>query len=356
MVNEKGLPETAPEQVDLLNIIVSRERSIGNILEKANDIELAGPLAKGMINVFIATSGSGKSLLAFLISWKELQAKNFSRVFYIDLDNPHSIYKDRYSSFPRLQGFLYLTEYVLLELSEVPGVMPVDKAWHLLEALATSKYTANSLVVLDSLQNIVDYNDKREINKLFGVCRAITFAGGTVLLLHHKSAKADSPGFKGLSLIQDFPDVMWEVTPQKRRSGEIASFQLTCIKNRSTTNFSGFNITFSTDQGSVDYGQDVLLEEEIPVKEMVLTVLRGKEMKQTDIVEAVKQKASDSGKTIGEKKIRSILGKLAALHILNVRTVKTAKLYSINYNSIEPGYWDAVEDDIPDDDKVALPF
>ena len=339
MTKRKGLPETAPEQVDPLNIIISQERSIGDILEKANDIELAGPLAKSMVNVFIATSGSGKSLLAFLLSWKELQAKNFSRVFYIDLDNPHSIYKDRYSSFPRLQGFLYITEYVLLQL-EVPGVMPVDKAWHLLEALATSKYTANSLVVLDSLQNIIDYNDKREINKLFGVCRAITFAGGTVLLLHHKSAKAESPGFKGLSLIQDFPDVMWEVTPQKRRSGEIASFQLTCIKNRSTTNFSGFNITFSTEQGSIEYGQDVLLEEEIPVKEMVLTVLRGKEMKQTDIVEAVKQKASDSGKTIGEKKIRSILGKLAALHILNVRTVKTAKLYSINCDAIEPGYWD----------------
>ena len=75
------------------------------MLEDASDVELAGPLAKGMINVFIATSGSGKSLLAFLVSWNELKNGQFKKVFYLDLDNPHSIYKDRYSNFPLLDGF-----------------------------------------------------------------------------------------------------------------------------------------------------------------------------------------------------------------------------------------------------------
>ena len=72
MSNKKGLPETAPEQQSPLNIILSQREVLG-MLEDASDVELAGPLAKGMINVFIATSGSGKSLLAFLVSWNELK-------------------------------------------------------------------------------------------------------------------------------------------------------------------------------------------------------------------------------------------------------------------------------------------
>jgi len=360
MAKEKGLPETAPEEVNPIDSIVIQGKKKWDMLLKAKDVELAGPLAKSMINIFVAKNNSGKSLLAFCIAWKELRGKNFTHVFYLDLDNPEPVVKERYSPFPYLPGLLYLTQSVLLESEEIPGILPTDKAWYLLENLPKRKYVSTSLVVVDSLQNMVDYNNKQEVGRLFNACRSITLAGGTVLVLHHKSAKEDSPRFKGLSLIQDFPDVMWEVIPQKKRTGEvgeITSFRLVCSKNRSTMSFANFNVSINTEQLFISYDQNVLLEEELPIKEAVLTVLRGKkEMKQADIVEITKQRVSDSGKTIGEKKIRNILGKLAALHILNVRTVKTAKLYSINYNSIEPGYWDAVEDDIPDDDKVVLPF
>jgi len=353
MAKKKGLSPAAPEETPL-NSILTR-KGVYVVLQDAPDIELAGPLAKGMINVFIATSGSGKSLLAFLISWKELKAGSFDCIFYIDIDNPHSVFKDRYSAFPELENMFYFTEYALDKLlPESYGLFPVEKAWGVLQELSESEYVKNSLVVIDSLQNFCDYNDLKELKKFFRLLKKITNAGGTVLVLHHKSSKQESPSFKGLSYIKDASDVLWEVTPDIKRTGEINSFKLTCTKNRSTTNFVSFVVAFSTDTGTVTYDQNVLFQEEIPVKEAILVVLQKQNgMKQLDLVQAVKEKAK-----VNEKKIRSVLAKLVALDLVHVSTgKKNAKLYSANYNALEPGYFDDLEDeDLSPDDKVALPF
>jgi len=226
MAKKKGLSPAAPEETPL-NSILTR-KGVYEVLQDAPDVELAGPLAKSMINVFIATSGSGKSLLAFLISWKELKARSFDCVFYIDIDNPHSIYKDRYSAFPELENMFYFTEFILDKLlPESYGLFPVEKAWGVLQELSESEYVKNSLVVIDSLQNFCDYNDLKELKKFFRLLKKITNSGGTVLVLHHKSSKQESPSFKGLSYIKDASDVLWEVTPDIKRTGEINSFKLT---------------------------------------------------------------------------------------------------------------------------------
>jgi len=347
MTKKEGLPLTAPE--DPIKDIIVQTPVWDSFLENAPDVELAGPLVKEMVNVFVAQSGSGKSLLAFLVSWNELFKQNFSRVFYIDLDNPHNIWKDRYSSFHKQQELLYFTEYILLHIDSLAGSMPVEKAWSLLQALAKSEYTRESLVVIDSLQNVVDYNDRRELTKLFDVCRAITFQGGTVLIIHHKSSKMESPAFKGLSLIKDFADIMWEVTPDRKKNGEIDSFKLTCVKNRSTTSFTNFVIGFNTDTGYVSYDQNILFEDELPTKEAILTVLKKTDgLKQSDLVQAVKPNVK-----LGEKRIRSVLAKLVALGLISVKTVKTAKVYSLNTKNIEPGYLDALEEEFTEAD---MPF
>jgi len=353
MAKKKGLSPAAPEETPL-NSILTR-KGVYEVLQDAPDVELAGPLAKSMINVFIATSGSGKSLLAFLISWKELKARSFDCVFYIDIDNPHSIYKDRYSAFPELENMFYFTEFILDKLlPESYGLFPVEKAWGVLQELSESEYVKNSLVVIDSLQNFCDYNDLKELKKFFRLLKKITNSGGTVLVLHHKSSKQESPSFKGLSYIKDASDVLWEVTPDIKRTGEINSFKLTCIKNRSTTNFVSFVVAFSTDVGTITYDQNVLFLEEIPVKEAILVVLHERNgMKQLDLVQAVKEKAK-----VNEKKIRSVITKLVALGLINVSMgKKNAKLYSINPETLEPGYFDDLKDeDLSPDDKVALPF
>jgi len=73
MTKRKGLPTTAPESH--LTHIIAQKGGIQDMVEQALDIELAGPLAKGQINVFVAESGKGKSLLAFIVAWKELQTE-----------------------------------------------------------------------------------------------------------------------------------------------------------------------------------------------------------------------------------------------------------------------------------------
>ena len=349
MSNKKGLPETAPEQQSPLNIMLSQREVLG-MLEDASDVELAGPLAKGMINVFIATSGSGKSLLAFLVSWNELKNGQFKKVFYLDLDNPHSIYKDRYSNFPLLDGFFYFTEYIIdKKLDEQFGLFPVEKATTFLSELSKSQYATESLIVIDSLQNFVDYNDLRELKKFFRLLKQFTNMGATVLVLHHKSSKQESPSFKGLSYIKDASDVLWEIVPDIKKNGEISSFRMTCVKNRSTTNFVSFIVSFSTDTGTVNYDQNVLFQEEVPIKEAILSVLKHGSMKQVELVEATKPLV-----TAGEKRIRSVLSKIVALGLVSVKQVKTAKVYSLNTNNIEPGYFDAMDEQ--DATLDALPF
>jgi len=98
-------------------------------------------------------------------------------------------------------------------------------------------------------------------------------------------------------------------------------------------------VAFSTDAGTITYDQNVLFLEEIPVKEAILVVLQKQNgMKQLDLVQAVKEKAK-----VNEKKIRSVLAKLVALDLVHVSTgKKNAKLYSANYDAIEPGYLDGL--------------
>ena len=114
---------------------------------------------------------------------------------------------------------------------------------------------------------------------------------------------------------------------------------MTCVKNRSTTNFVSFLVSFSTDTGTVNYDQNVLFQEEVPIKEAILSVLKHGSMKQVELVEATKPLV-----TAGEKRIRSVLSKIVALGLVSVKQVKTAKVYSLNTNNIEPGYFDAMDE------------
>jgi len=61
--------------------------------KEVEDIELAGCLVKRSINIFVAPSGSGKSLISFCLAWKETKENNFKTTFYLDLDNPIDLYK-----------------------------------------------------------------------------------------------------------------------------------------------------------------------------------------------------------------------------------------------------------------------
>jgi len=345
MTKRKGLSPTAPES-HLIDIIAYKEAK--KVLKDASEVDLAGPLAKGMINVFIAQSGSGKSLCAFLVAFEELRNRHFDAVYYIDVDNPHSIYKDRYMNFPDLEGMFYLTEYILDKfIPDEFGAIPTEKAVSLLKDFTEEKYAKNKLIVIDSLQNIADYNDLRELKKFFRILKGITNAGGTILVIHHKSSKNEAPNFKGLSYIKDASDVVWEVNPNFKKTGEktgeISNFKLSCTKNRSTTNFVSFIVAFNTDTGTVNYDENVLFEDEIPIKEAVLKILREKpNQKQADVVQATRNIVN-----VNEKKVRSVLAKMVALNILTTTTgPRNAKLYSVNTEGFEVGYLDGLGEEV----------
>jgi len=305
--------------------------------EKLNlpEIELAGPLVKRSINLLIAQSGSGKSLGAFIIGWKEVQNKNFAQMIYFDLDNPNTLVKERYSAFsPSNVVYLNSLDFLRFEdLRSVDGTM--REKTKLALALLSEAELPETLVVVDTLQQVSDYNDIKELEKLFSLLRNLTFKGHTVLLLHHKSSKKESQPFKGLSYIFDSADVIYELTPDKDRSGLIRAMTLTNTKNRFATGFNKFVISIDTENTeNIRYGENVLFEEELPVKEQIVSVLKEHPgIKQQDVVSLVRPSVN-----LGEKKIRTVLNKLVALGIVSVTQKRKAKLYTLN--TVEPGFWD----------------
>lgn len=337
MSKKEGLLQAAPE-VRAFKTIITHKKELVKSKMTAADVELAGCLVKRAINVFVAQSGSGKSLLAFCLAWNETKSGNFKHTFYFDLDNPANVYKDRYSNFEVLENFVYISELDLVTILEsFPGTTPREKALKMLDDLSNDPEIENSLVIIDSLQSFCDYNDLKELKGFFDICRRLARVGATVLILHHKSAKQESPSFKGLSYIKDSADVMWEVVPNRTKAGIVSSIILTCAKNRSIISFNNFTVSFNTDTGIVSYDQNVLLEDELPLKDAILTILKGQDaIKQSELVELTKERVN-----AGEKRIRSVIEKMTGLHLLCVsKGKKNAKLYSINPNAIEPGFWD----------------
>lgn len=351
---KKGRLATLPEQAlpnKALNLIVQNKQNIISSKDNAEEIEMTGPLVKRAVNIFVAQSGSGKSLCAFVVSWKELKEHNFSRVIYFDLDNQPLIFKDRYANFEKLDEYYYITEKDLLDffndVEELQPLSPRARALWFLRHLGDDDSIDNTLTVLDSLQFFVNYNKKEEITTFFDIVRRLIERGATILILHHKSVKADSPDFKGLTDIRDMADLMVEVVPTRDRTNTVKSIKLKCTKNRTLASFNDFVVSFDTSKGYVSYDQNVLLPDEEPVKEEILKLLRDKkEMKQTDIVEAVRPNVS-----VGINRIQIVLTKLAGLHILQVKKgEKHTKLYSINPETLEPGYFDGLETE--DDEDV----
>lgn len=326
--------------------ILTRSKTLWAEKLQLPEIEIAGPLVKRSINLLIAQSGSGKSLCAFAVGWKETQNYSFSQMIYFDLDNPDSLVKERYAQFSP-DRISYLNSLDIMQQFDYLQGLTVREKTKLALALLAEAELPESLIVIDTLQQVADYNDIKELEKLFTLLRNLTFKGHTVLLLHHKSSKKESQPFKGLSYIFDSADVIYELTPDKDRSGLIRAMTLTNTKNRFASGFTRFVISIDTENPeNIRYGENVLFEEELPVKEQILLVLKEHPgIKQQDVVSLVRPNVK-----LGEKKIRAVLTKLVALGIVTVKQAKAAKIYNLNTEMLEPGYWDVLEEEFSEAD------
>jgi len=242
---KKGQPTQNELSQKFATSIIAQSKTLWTEKLQLPEIELAGPLVKRSINLLIAQSGSGKSLGAFVIGWKEVREKSFAQMIYFDLDNPNTLVKERYSAFSPVD-IVYLNSLDILRFEDLGDGTVREKTKIALSLLAEAELP-ESLVVIDTLQQISDYNDMKELENLFGLLRALTFKGHTVLLLHHKSSKKESQPFKGLSYIFDSADVIYELTPDKDREGLIRAMTLTNTKNRFASGFNKFVISVDTE-------------------------------------------------------------------------------------------------------------
>lgn len=319
-----GVPLSLREFKDVLPEFAEE---IMDDLTQAPSAERAGCLVKQAVNMFIAPSGSGKSLVSFCLAWKETKEGSFSFTVYLDFDNPFNIYKNRYAKFERLPNFIYIIKNDFKgRFKYLDGINPKDKAWAMLENLALHPPKESWLIVVDNLQQLCDCNDLKELGRFFDTCERLTEAGFTILLIHDESSKIESFSSKGLSFIRDNTDALWEVVPDRDKD-IVKSVKLTNIKSRFVTGFTDFIVSFDTDQGTVScYDQNVLLEVEIPVKDAIIEYLtQHPNASQDEIIQNIKPKIA-----MGVLRTRAVLEKLEDLHILKVqKDLNNEKTYSI---------------------------
>lgn len=139
-----------------------------------------------------------------------------------------------------------------------------------------------------------------------------------------KSSKAK---FDALQYLLDNADAVWEVKPEKVENG-VSEIRLTSVKSKSLTGFTEFGIFVDIEKGTVSYDQNVLPEDEIPVKDAIIEYLTAHpNSDKNSIIQAVKPLTS-----IGENRIRAVLEKITGgLHILKAQKgLNNEKLYSVN--------------------------
>lgn len=314
-----------------LDMIFQKREEIMEHLMKYPELERAGCLVKRAVNVIIAKNEFTKSLAAFSIAWKETKEGNFPFTVYFDLDNPPKTYADRYSNFELLNNFSYITKQSLKEDYEyIPGKTPKEKTWFLLEDLANDPPEEGWLIVIDSIENICDYNNFKKFREFFELCRDITDSGSTVLFLHHKNSKTEDISEGGLGYIFDTVDDMWEATLRRNGTGTITNIRLKNLKSKFIEAYKDFIVSVDTKQGTVSYDQSVLFKETIPTKNAIIEYLASHPKANQEVIsQAVKSSIDPS---FNGAFFRAFLQQLGGLHILKVEQDSNNKnIYSLNH-------------------------
>jgi len=315
-----------------LDMIFQKRKEIMEHLMKYPELERAGCLVKRAVNVIIAKNEFTKSLAAFSIAWKETKEGSFSCTTYLDFDNPPGYtFGDRFSKFEILPNFAYISKQTLMKTyTYLSGKTPREKAWAMLEDLANHPPEEGWLIVIDSIENICDYNNFKKFREFFELCRDITNSGSTVLFLHHKNSKTEDISEGGLGYIFDTVDDMWEATLRRNGTGTITNIRLKNLKSRFIEAYKDFIVSVDTKQGTVSYDQSVLFKETIPTKNAIIEYLASHPKANQEVIsQAVKSSIDPS---FNGAFFRAFLQQLGGLHILKVEQDSNNKnIYSLNH-------------------------
>jgi KaiC/GvpD/RAD55 family RecA-like ATPase len=281
------------------------------------------------INIFVAKAGEGKTLLLYSLAVQFL--KDGKKVYYLDLDNPVDLPKDR--GFPdaveklRVEDnhLVYLNTNHYLRWLEARGKGTIGKFLkEFLEAV-----DEGGIVFLDSVQNFIDTNDQKQTTAFMNMLRkysnlkGLTFAG-----IHHIARTTGTT--KGHTQIEDMADSVYMVKAHKKNS-LVEAWSLSVSKQRYRTS-SELTIKLLDDFDFEVSDVAILDDTTLAVLRFAVSVIRKSEgqVKQSDLRSAIKDKFT----SLGDRKIFYILKDFVDRGLFIEATgVKNTKYYEVNEDS-----------------------
>ena len=302
-----------------------------------------GFLVEQGVNFIVAKAGEGKSYLCMSAAIQMAKENPDMLAFYIDLDNPDWVAKVRGIPEILAEGMLDNMKYIVRNSAILEKVRAVFEgagayeqfkqeyeknkmtAWiHAIRA--TTKEEKKVMIVFDSLQRFIDYNDYGQVSAAFNEMERLKDKGYTFLVIHHKNKSGEQ---KGLQLLNDNADqFIYIKNVKKNDDNEIVEQTLDLDKaragNNSVVHIKYTDLLSFTTMNDVEYTKDETLVLQVAIS----ALKRQDKLSQSDLVNAITSKIA-----IGDKKIRRILNKFIG-QLFEVETgARGAKLYSLKQNS-----------------------
>jgi archaellum biogenesis ATPase FlaH len=260
---------------------------------------IEGFLPKKQITVIYADGGNGKSWLATALS-KYAARYHAMNVVYIDIDNGMNTLIERGIEEKLLQPCPDVTyaHRSKLKLEPTPLLEQIEQ-----KAVGT-RY-AQTLFVLDSLQDFVAVKNDDAVTKLFDKLKNIREAGATILVLHHSNK--NGVNYEGSNKIKNSTDNMYRLVKADSPEGEI-HWLMELKKDRAAIT----DVAYKVDVEDLSLMQidieSVKLDDETKAFiENIKTALAQGPMNKTNLLKAVGSKKDD-------KTARNRLDKFEGIH------------------------------------------
>jgi len=302
-----------------------------------------GFLVENAVNLIIANAGEGKSYLSLSVAIDLAKKDEDMAVFYIDMDNPDWVAKVRgiqeILESNQLDNFVYIVRNediqkafkTILEEAGVLGEFEkeymTNKAVAWIYAIKKTVKKEKVLIVFDSLQRFIDYNDYKQVSDMYTEMERLKQKGFTFLIIHHKNKEGRQ---KGLQLLVDNCDQYITVdNVLKNDDNEITEQTLILDKaragNKSVVNVKYIDLlTFAVMADENELTKD----EKLVLNIAVSTLKKQEKLQQNELIQAIIGKVS-----VGEKKTRKILNRFEDKLFVVEKGERRTKIYSLNQNS-----------------------
>jgi len=255
--------------------------------EMQKEVEFFIPhfLPKGLITVYYADGGNGKTWLSYSVAAYLCENRLSKMVYYIDLDNSMVSLKERKVDELLMNRYENLKYLYRGKITDTP-IGLLEKLAH--KARSREIDFEDITLILDSLRDFTDIKNDAKALYMMSLLKDIRDAGATIACIAHSNK--DGKNYEGSLNIRNSCDVMFRLTQIQRVMGEYIIVNLEARKERSGIKDCDFKIdTKSLKLSDADpvYSRMNEFESEIVAKGKEALRLNPDGLNQTNFMKAV---------------------------------------------------------------------